>query len=112
MILNLENLKEMDGFVGRPVQKEITWSGHTATVYVRRLSYQAIVANIDDWQSDSDAVAKYIAATTCDEAGTPIFTPGDITGETDPERGPLDGALTVALLNAISEVNPQKNPTS
>lgn len=35
----------------------------------------------------------------------PIFTPADITGEADPERGALDGGLTVALLLAIQEVN-------
>ena len=34
-----------------------------------------------------------------------MFTPGDITGEADPERGALDGNLTMALLAVIAEVN-------
>ena len=34
-----------------------------------------------------------------------MFTVADVTGEADPERGALDGKLTVALLVAIQEVN-------
>ncbi|MNE45132.1 hypothetical protein D3C80_1394040 [compost metagenome] len=60
-----------------------------------------------------DGVAGRIAASICDEDGKPVFTPGDITGEADPERGALDGNLTVALLSAIAEVNSLgKTPTS
>lgn len=52
-----------------------------------------------------DGVAGRIAASICDEEGKPVFTPADITGEADPERGALDGQLTIALLLAIQEVN-------
>jgi hypothetical protein len=38
-------------------------------------------------------------------ANTMRETGDDITGEADPERGALDGALTVALLVAIQQVN-------
>ena len=34
-----------------------------------------------------------------------MFTPDDITGDADPDRGPLDGNLTMALLQVIAEVN-------
>lgn len=34
-----------------------------------------------------------------------MFTVADVTGEADPERGALDGNLTVALLVAIQQVN-------
>ncbi|MCY1358808.1 Phage tail assembly chaperone, TAC [compost metagenome] len=50
-------------------------------------------------------MAGRIAACICDQEGKPVFTPADITGEADPERGPLDGNLTMALLGVIGEVN-------
>ncbi|EIP9850977.1 phage tail assembly chaperone family protein, TAC, partial [Escherichia coli] len=52
-----------------------------------------------------DGVAGRIASSICDENGNPVFTVADITGEADPERGALDGNLTVALLVAIQQVN-------
>lgn len=59
-----------------------------------------------------DGVAGRIAASICDEEGKPVFTPADITGEADPDRGSLDGALTIALLVAIKEVNDLGKTTS
>jgi len=53
----------------------------------------------------SRSLAGRIAASVCDEDGGPVFAVGDITGAADPERGALDGRLTVALLAAIFEVN-------
>jgi hypothetical protein len=52
-----------------------------------------------------DAVAGRIAASICDENGKAVFTPGIITGDEDPERGALDGNLTIALLEVIGQVN-------
>ena len=54
---------------------------------------------------EADVVAGRIASCICDKAGKPIFKPEDITGEADPDRGPLDGNLTMALVSAIGEVN-------
>ena len=51
------------------------------------------------------AVAGRIAACICDEHGRAVFTAADVPGESNPERGPLDGNLVYALLVAISEVN-------
>ena len=53
-------------------------------------------------------VAGRIAACICDAEGQAIFTPADVTGDADPDRGPLDGNLTVALLSAIAEVTKGK----
>lgn len=109
MNLTLDSLKEMGAFTGAPVEKEITWKqGNeelTATVYVRRLSYKTAVSDIRAMKDNTDAVAGRIAACICDESGKPILTPEDITGDADPERGPLDGNLTMAMLAAIGEVN-------
>lgn len=109
MNLTLESLKEMGAFTGAPVEKEITWKQGdnelTATVYVRRLSYKSAVSDLQAMKNNSDAVAGRIAASICDEKGKPVFSPEDITGEADPDRGPLDGNLTMALLAVIGEVN-------
>jgi len=109
MDLTLESLKEIGAFTGAPVKKEVSWRQgeveHKADVYVRRLSYHSTVAEIFAYHGKTDAVAGRIAACICDEKGKPIFTPADITGESDPERGPLDAALTMALLTVIGEVN-------
>jgi hypothetical protein len=109
MNLTIDSLKEMGAFTGAPVKTTVTWqqgdTEHTADVHVRRLSYHSTVAELFAFSGKTDAVAGRIAACICDEAGEPVFTPGDITGEADPERGPLDGALTMALLRVIAEVN-------
>ncbi|HHF7996729.1 phage tail assembly chaperone family protein, TAC [Escherichia coli] len=109
MQLTLDNLKKAGAFTGRPIEKEITWKQGeeelTATVFIRPAGYHAATQGIQASAGKIDGVAGYIAAAVCDEAGNPIFTAKDITGEADPERGALDGALTVALLVAIQEVN-------
>ena len=109
MKLTLESLKNSGAFTGRPIEKEITWKQGdkelTATVYVRPLGYYTATSDILAHAGKQEGVAGRIAASICDEDGKSVFTPADITGEADPERGALDGALTIALLVAISEVN-------
>lgn len=109
MQLTLDNLKKAGAFTGRPIEKEINWKQGekklTATVFIRPAGYHAATQGIQASAGKIDGVAGYIAAAVCDESGNPILTPKDITGEADPERGALDGALTVALLVAIQEVN-------
>jgi hypothetical protein len=108
MILSLDALKEMGAFTGAPVEKEITWKKGdkdlTATVFIRPLSYHSAVSDIRSING-GDPTAGRIAACVCDEHGKVVFTPEDVTGEADPDRGPLDGPLTMALLKAIYEVN-------
>ncbi|MDA3135414.1 phage tail assembly chaperone family protein, TAC [Atlantibacter subterraneus] len=109
MKLTLDSLKEAGAFTGRPVEKEITWrqgeAEFSATVYIRPLGYHSAMTDVMAANGRVDGVAGRIAASVCDENGKPVFTPADITGEADPERGALDGALTIALLVAIQEVN-------
>lgn len=109
MKMTISSLQEMGAFTGAPIEKEITWSKgkeeYTATVYVKPLSYASAVSDLLSTQGGGDGIANRIAYSICDEQGNPIFTPGDITGEADAERGALDGNLTVALLAAIGEVN-------
>lgn len=109
MKLTLDSLKEAGAFTGRPVEKEITWrqgeEEFSATVYIRPLGYHSAMTDVMAANGRVGGVAGRIAASVCDENGKPVFTPADITGEADPERGALDGALTIALLVAIQEVN-------
>lgn len=109
MKLTLDSLKKAGAFTGRPVEKEITWKQggeqFTATVYIRPMGYHTATSDVLAYGGKVDGVAGRIAASVCDEEGKPVFTPADITGEADPERGSLDGALTIALLVAIQEVN-------
>ncbi|HAU4359693.1 phage tail assembly chaperone family protein, TAC [Klebsiella oxytoca] len=109
MKLTLDSLKKVGAFTGRPVEKEIEWKqgdeDYKATVFVRPPGYHVAMQGIQAAAGKVDGVAAYIAAAICDENGKPVFTPEDITGEADPELGPLDGPLTVALLVAIQEVN-------
>ncbi|MCY1544871.1 Phage tail assembly chaperone, TAC [compost metagenome] len=109
MLLSIDTLKEAGAFTGAPVEKTVTWKQgdkeFTATVYVRPLSYKSAVSDLQALAGKVDGVAGRIAASICDAEGKPIFMPGDITGEADPERGALDGNLTVALLGVIAEVN-------
>lgn len=109
MKLTLNSLKQAGSFTGRPVEKEITWKQGeeeiTATVYVRPMGYHDAVSNVLSAAGKIDGVAGRIASSICDENGAPVFTVADITGHADPERGALDGALTVALLIAIQQVN-------
>ena len=109
MRLTLENLKKTGAFTGRPVEKEISWKQGdeelSATVFVRPMGYHAATSDVLAIGGKVDGVAGRIAASICDEDGKPVFSPADITGEADPDRGALDGALTVALLVAIQQVN-------
>lgn len=121
MQLNISNLTKMGAFTGAPVEKEITWKQDgqelKATVYIRPLGYRSAVSDVLSATGKVDGVAGRIAASICDKEGEPVFTVMDIThGPIDPEElakdpqttkrlGALDGALTVALLVAIQEVN-------
>ena len=109
MDLNIDSLKGIGAFTGAPVKKEITWTQggeeFTADVYVRFLSYHSAKNDVLSINGKSDRLAGRIAACICDADGKAVFTPEDITGEADPNRGALDGNLTVALLSAIGEVN-------
>ncbi|GAA3721125.1 hypothetical protein GCM10022421_32020 [Oceanisphaera sediminis] len=109
MTLTIDSLKTMGAFTGAPVEKDITWQQGeqqlTATVFVRPFSYRTAISDMTAHHQKTDAVAGRIAASICDAEGKPVFTPADITGDADPERGALDGNLTVALLAAIAEVN-------
>jgi hypothetical protein len=109
MKLSISELQKSGAFSGAPVEKEITWKmdgkEHTASVYVRRMSYHSAVSDLQSLNKKTDAVAGRIAACIVDAKGKPVFTPEDITGEADKDRGPLDGNLTMALLQVIGEVN-------
>ncbi|HEM8507835.1 TPA: phage tail assembly chaperone family protein, TAC [Citrobacter koseri] len=110
MKLTLDTLKQNGAFTGRPVEKEIKWKDkkgneHIATTYVRPMGYHTATSDVLASLGKVDGVAGRIAASICDENGHQVFTVADVTGEADPERGALDGNLTVALLIAIQEVN-------
>ncbi|AXA66752.1 phage tail assembly chaperone family protein, TAC [Pseudomonas oryzihabitans] len=116
MNLSIESLKQMGAFTGRPVEKEITWrqgeDDIKATVFVRPISYATAVNDVQAGAGRIDPIAGRIAACICDADGKPIFTPADITGEADQDRGALDGNLTMALLKAIGEVHMAGKPTT
>lgn len=116
MELTLDNLKKTGAFTGAPVEREVKWKmgeeEHSVTVFVRPLAYKSAVSDIMASDSRINLVAGRIAACICDKDGKEVFTPGDITGEADPERGPLDYNLTMALLGVISEVNSLGKPKS
>lgn len=117
MQLSIDNLKQQGAFTGAPVEKDIEWKqdGETfsATTYVRAMSYHTAVSDIASARNGSDAVAGRIAACICDAEGKPVFTVADITGDADPERGALNGNLTMELLRVIGEVTGLgKNRTS
>lgn len=109
MQLSISGLKEMGAFTGRPVEREIKWAQGckemSATVFVRPLGYRTAVNDVLSATGKVESYAGRIAASICDESGQPVFTVGDITGDADPERGALDGNLTVALMMVIAEVN-------
>ncbi|WP_024669182.1 phage tail assembly chaperone family protein, TAC [Pseudomonas tremae] len=109
MKLSLESLRGVGAFTGRPVEKEIKWQQGeeeiVATVYVRPMGFQTAVNDVLSAAGRLEIHAGRIAASICNEEGKPVFTVDDITGEADPERGALDGNLTMALMKAIAEVN-------
>lgn len=108
MQLSIQSLQAAGAFTGRPVQKDITWKQGdkeiTATVFVRPLGYRSAVSDVLATAGKQDGVAGRIASCICDENGAPVFTVDDITGDADPERGALDGNLTMALMAVIMEV--------
>lgn len=108
MDLSINSLKDLGAFTGVPVRKDITWMQDgkeiKATTYVRPASYHSTINSFAAGTNKSDAVAGRIAAHICDENGKSVFTVADVTGEADPERGPICSGLTVALLSAIGEV--------
>lgn len=115
--LSLDKLKELGSFSGAPVEKEVTWKQngeeYKFTVFVRRLSYQEGKLEAEHYRKNkSDLMASRIASSILNEEGKPIFDIGDITGENDPERGPLNFSLTAALMNVINEVNNLGKATS
>src|SRR5690625_3024215 len=116
MQLSIDSLKEMGAFTGAPIEKEVTWKQGdqelTATVYVRPLSYLSAKSDLLAMGGKGDAIAGRIAARVCAADGKPVFTPEDVTGEADPDRGPLDGNRTMARLQVIGEVNGMGKPTS
>lgn len=117
MQLTIDNLKQQGAFAGAPVEKDITWKQgdeeFTATAYVRPMSYHSAVSDIATMHGGGDLLASRIAACICDADGKPVFTVADITGEADPERGPLNGNLTMELIRVIGEVTGLgKNRTS
>lgn len=107
--LSLDTLKQAGAFTGAPVKREVTWTQGdeelTAEVFVRPLSYQSAIADITALNKRGDSAAGRIASCIVDEDGESIFTPEDITGEADPDRGPLNASLTMALLSLIGEVS-------
>lgn len=110
MELSLNSLDKAGAFTGAPVKRSITWKDSggkeiAMDVYVLRMSYRTAVSDLSSVTGKKDPVAGRIAACITNAKGQPVFTPEDITGEADPSRGPLDGNLTVALLQAIGEVN-------
>ncbi|WP_122302950.1 phage tail assembly chaperone family protein, TAC [Pseudomonas amygdali] len=109
MKLSLESLRGVGAFTGRPVEKEIKWQQGeeeiVATVYVRPLGFQTAINDVLSAAGRLEVHAARIAASICNEEGKPVFTVDDITGDADPERGALDGNLTMALMKVIAEVN-------
>lgn len=116
MDVTIGALQEMGAFAGPPVQKVVEWEQNgeqmKITAYVRKLSYRSIASDIKLVNGSGDIVAGRIASCICDEKGQPVFTVADITGEANPERGPLNYNLTMALLSAISEVNSMGKSTA
>ncbi len=104
-MLSLDNLQKTGAFCGAPVKKEITWESggekHTAEVFVKPLSYSSAVSDI----TSRDTIAGRIACSILGDDMKPVFTIGDITGEANPERGPLCSSLTLELMRVIGEVS-------
>lgn len=115
MKLSIATLTQSNAFSAKPVEREIVWKGQTMTTYVRHLSYQTAMGNINA-ANGADVIASRIAASICDEFGVAVFTVQDITGEVKlphgwkegdelPEsKGSLDPELTEQLLAAIGDV--------
>ncbi|MGP9696224.1 phage tail assembly chaperone family protein, TAC [Halomonas sp. AOP27-A1-34] len=110
MKLSIETLAAHGGFVPkRAVEKEITLEHDgqefKATVNVLPMSYVTVRSDHFARQVQGDALAARIACCIVNEEGKPVFTVGDVTGEADPERGPISRGLTNELLRVIGEVS-------
>lgn len=110
MKLSIETLAANGGFVSkRAVEKEIGWQHEgqefKAIVNVLPMSYVTVRSDHFARQIQGDALAARIACCIVDEEGAPVFTVGDVTGEADPERGPMSRELTNELLRVIGEVS-------
>lgn len=122
MELSLNALKSAKAFSAKPVKKTITWGEHTFDTYVRPISFQTAMGDIQSMHG-THFIACRIASSLCDADGKDIMTPYDITGEVvydekgevthgNPEQGAMDGELVKRLLVAISEVQNMGKTTS
>lgn len=107
--LSVEMLKTAGAFApAKPERREIKWISddqnlHEAVVYIRKKSF---ITLIEESQSSTDSIlvmASRISSSVVDENGTPIFKIEDIVGNDD--HGPICDSLSIALLNAIYDVN-------
>ncbi|WP_447896049.1 phage tail assembly chaperone family protein, TAC [Vreelandella sp. GE22] len=110
MKLTVANLAAAGGFVAkRATEKDIKWQHEgqefEAEVNVLPMSYTTVRSDHFARQINGDALAARIACCIVDEEGSPVFTVGDVTGDADPERGPLAVGLTNELLRVIGEVS-------
>lgn len=113
--LTLDALRSTGGFASAKLEKRtIKYTGddgesYEFDVYVKPLSYASVISSMRAKDGGADRVAaQNISASICDQDGNPIFTPEVITGESDPEQGPLSAELTMALLGVIGEVSKGK----
>jgi hypothetical protein len=116
--LSLSELKSSGPcYVGKPVPVNVEWSvgddDYEIDVFVRPFSYSTAVSDLESLR-DPDAqsnTAKRIATSVVDESGNPVFSVGDITGDADPERGPMSSAMVMALLGAMGKANGMGKPS-
>ena len=114
MELSVDLLQKTGGFVGRPIEKEISWVGEnedgeaetfTATTYIRKASYAHVISSAEAARASKDQLATRIASSVCDANGKPVFTSEQIVGDPESESWGLKEEIVNALLIAISEVN-------
>lgn len=109
MQLTVESLKAAGAFApARPEQDTITWFNQageplTATVYVRKRSFNTVLHESQSNIIGSHIMAARIASSIVNEKGEPVFNVDDITGNDD--HGPMCESLAMALLGVISKVN-------
>lgn len=117
MELSISSIQEAGGFApARPEKREVSWNvvkdgepvEYTATVYIRKKSFNTVSIESQAFNARADIVAARIASSVVDSKGKTIFTTDDITGTE--ERGPLCESLALALLGAIAEVNGLNKP--
>lgn len=107
------SLSELKGhaacYVGKPVPEKVTWSmdgeDYEIDVFVRRFSYSTAIGEMESIRESQSITAQRIATSIVDELGQPVFSVGDITGESHPERGPMSQTMVMALLHAIYRAN-------